>query len=308
MHYCKIPMNTSRPSLTELISFAAVATHKSFRAAADELRMSPSTLSHTVRALETRLGVRLLHRTTRSVALTEAGQGLLARVQPLIKEVYAAIGEIDNYRSKPTGTLRINSNVIGGRILLRHAVPKFLARHPEMHLDLVTEGRLVDIVAEGFDAGIRLAESVPQDMVAVAFGGTSRFVAVAAPAYLKKHGVPKTPLDLLRHSCIRYRMRNGRLYHWEFERRGNSVDVEVRGPLTLDEDRLMVDAAIEGVGIAFVPEQAASEATAGRKLIVVLDDWCPRFPGLRLYYPGHRQVPPGLRAFVDVLKEVASQR
>src|SRR5580704_4514084 len=308
MHYCKIPMNTSRPSLTELISFAAVATHKSFRAAADELRMSPSTLSHTVRALETRLGVRLLHRTTRSVALTEAGQGLLARVQPLIKEVDAAIGEIDNYRSKPTGTLRINSNLIGGRILLRGAVPKFLARYPEMHLDLVTEGRLVDIVAEGFDAGIRLAESVPQDMIAVAFGGTSRFVAVAAPTYLKKHGVPKAPLDLLQHSCIRHRMRNGKIYPWEFERRGQSEDVDVPGQLTLDEDRLMLDAAIEGVGIAFVPESAASDALTSRKITVVLDDWCPRFPGLCLYYPGHRQVPAGLRVFVEVLKETAPRR
>jgi DNA-binding transcriptional LysR family regulator len=177
-----------------------------------------------------------------------------------------------------------------------------------MHVDLVTEGRLVDIVAEGFDAGIRLAESVPKDMIAVAFGGTDRFVAVAASAYLKKRGVPRAPLDLLQHSCIRYRMRNGRIYHWEFERRGQSVDVDVPGELTLDDDRLMLDAAIEGVGIAFVPERAASEAIASGKLSVVLDDWCPQFPGLCLYYPGHRQVPAGLRAFVDVLKEVPPRR
>jgi DNA-binding transcriptional LysR family regulator len=301
-------MNASRPSLAELISFATVAAHKSFRKAAEELRVSPSTLSHTIRTLETRLGVRLLHRTTRSVAMTEAGQALLSRVQPLVKELDAALGDVDNFRSKPSGTLRINSTLIGVRLLLQLAVPTFLARCPQMRLDLVTEGRLVDIVAEGFDAGIRLAQSVPQDMVAVAFGGTSRFVAVAAPAYLKKHGVPRAPLDLLQHSCIRYRMRNGRIYHWEFERRGHSVDVDVRGQLTLDEDRLMIDAAIEGVGIAFVPERAASEAIASRKLSVVLDDWCPRFPGLCLYYPGHRQVPAGLRAFVDVLKEVAPRR
>jgi|ERR1700733_566405 DNA-binding transcriptional LysR family regulator len=301
-------MNTSRPSLAELISFATVAAHKSFRQAADELRVSPSTLSHTIRALEMRLSVRLLHRTTRSVAMTEAGQALLLRVQPLIKELDAALGDVDNFRSKPSGTLRINSNLIGGRVLLELAVPKFLARYPEMHFDLVTEGRLVDIVAEGFDAGIRLAESVPKDMVAVALGGTDRFVAVAAPAYLKKRGVPRAPLDLLRHSCIRYRMRSGRIYRWEFEHRGQSVDVDVPGRLTLDEDRLMLDAAIEGVGIAFVPERAASDAIASRKLSVVLDDWCPRFPGLCLYYPGHRQVPAGLRAFVEVLREVAPRR
>jgi DNA-binding transcriptional LysR family regulator len=301
-------MNTFRPSLAELISFATVAAHKSFRQAADELRMSPSTPSHTIRTLETRLGVRLLHRTTRSVAITEVGQALLSRVQPLVRDLDAALGDVDNYRSKPSGTLRINSSLIGARVLLELAVPKFLARYPEMHLDLVTEGRLVDIVAEGFDAGIRLAESVPKDMVAVAFGGTDRFVAVAAPAYLKKRGAPKAPLDLLRHACIRYRMRNGRIYHWEFERRGQAVDVDVRGPMTLDEDGLMLDAAIEGVGIAFVPERAASDAIASRKLSVVLDDWCPRFPGLCLYYSGHRQVPAGLRAFVDVLKEAAPRR
>jgi DNA-binding transcriptional LysR family regulator len=301
-------MNTSRPSLAELISFATVAAHKSFRQAADELRVSPSTLSHTIRALETRLGVRLLHRTTRSVAMTEVGQALLLRVQPLVKDLDTALGDIDNYRSKPSGALRINSNLIGARVLLQVAVPKFLARYPEMRLDLVTEGRLVDIVAAGFDAGIRLAESVPKDMVAVALGGTDRFVAVAAPAYLKKRGVPRVPLDLLQHSCIRYRMRSGRIYHWEFERRDQAVDVDVPGQLTLDEDRLMLDAAIEGLGIAFVPERAANEAIASRKLSVVLDDWCPRFPGLCLYYPGHRQVPAGLRAFVDVLKEVAPRR
>ena len=298
-------MNTSRPSLAELISFATVAAHKSFRQAADELRVSPSTLSHTIRALETRLGVRLLHRTTRSVAMTEVGQALLSRVQPLIKDLDTALGDIESHRSKPSGTLRINSNLIGARVLLQLAVPKFLARYPEMHVDIVTEGRLVDIVASGFDAGIRLAESVPKDMVAVALGGADRFVAVAAPAYLKKRGVPRTPLELLQHSCIRYRMRSGRIYHWEFERRDQSLDVDVPGMLTLDEDRLMIDAAIEGLGIAFVPQRAASEAIASRKLSVVLDDWCPRFPGLCLYYPGHRQVPAGLRAFVDVLKEVA---
>jgi DNA-binding transcriptional LysR family regulator len=270
--------------------------------------VSPSTLSHTIRTLEARLDVRLLHRTTRSVAVTEVGQALLSRVQPLVKELDAALGDVDDFRTKPSGTLRINSSVTGARVVLQLAVPTFLARCPEVALDLVTEARLVDIVAEGFDAGIRLAESVPQDMVAVAFGGTSRFVSVAAPAYLKKHGVPRAPLDLLQHSCIRYRMRNGRIYHWEFERRGHSVDVDVPGQLTLDEDRLMIDAAVQGVGIAFVPERAASEAIAGRKLSIVLDDWCPRFPGLCLYYPGHRQVPAGLRAFVDVLKEVAPQR
>ena len=299
-------MNAARPSLTELISFATIAAHKSFRKAADELRVSPSTLSHTIRALEARLGVRLLHRTTRSVATTQAGQSLLSRVGPLIRDLDAALGDVvESYGSKPSGTLRINSSVAGARLLLQLAGRTFLARYPEMHLDLVTEGRLVDIVAEGFDAGVRLGESVPQDMITIACGGPSRFVAVAAPAYLKKRGVPQAPLDLLQHSCIRYRLRNGRIYHWEFERRGHCVNVDAPGQLTLDEDGLMIDAALEGVGIAFVPERAASEAIARRRLAVVLDDWCPRFPGLCLYYSGRRQVPAGLRAFIEVLKEMA---
>jgi DNA-binding transcriptional LysR family regulator len=298
-------MNTERPNLAELTSFAAIAAHQSFRKAADELHVSPSTLSHTMRTLETRLGVRLLHRTTRSVATTEAGRALLVRIQPLLRDLDSALGDVDAFRSGPRGTLRINTSLIGARVLLQMAVPTFLTRYPEMHVDLVTEGRLVDIVAEGFDAGVRLAESVPQDMIAVAFGGETRFVAVAAPSYLKKRGLPRTPADLQRHACIRYRTRSGKIYRWEFERRGRAETVDVHGPLTLDEDGLMVQAAIDGVGIAFVPERVADAALRARKLTVVLDEWCPRFPGLCLYYPGHRQVPAGLRAFIDVLKEEA---
>ena len=301
-------MNLERPDLAELTSFAVIAAHRSFRKAADELRVSPSTLSHAMRTLEVRLGVRLLHRTTRSVATTEAGQALLARIQPLLRELDGALGDVDAFRSAPRGTLRINTSLIGARVLLQLAVPKFLARYQEMHVDLVTEGRLVDIVAEGFDAGVRLAESVPQDMIAVPFGGDTRFVAVASPSYLKKRGVPLTPADLHRHACIRYRTRSGKIYRWEFERRGGSAIVDVHGPLTLDDDGLMVEAAIDGVGIAFVPERVADNGLRARKLTVVLDDWCPRFPGLCLYYPGHRQVPAGMRAFIDVLKEEMRRR
>jgi DNA-binding transcriptional LysR family regulator len=296
-------MNQERPDLAELTSFATIAARKSFRKAADELRVSPSTLSHTMRTLEARLGIRLLHRTTRSVATTEAGEALLARIQPLLREIDNALEEVDAFRSGPRGTLRINSSLIGARVLLQMVVPKFLARYPEMHVDLVTEGRLVDIVSEGFDAGVRLMESVPQDMIAVPFGGETRFVALASPAYLKQRGLPRVPADLHQHACIRYRTRSGKIYRWEFERRGRSAIVDVRGPLTLDDDGLMVEAAVDGVGIAFVPERLADGAIRAGKLKIVLDVWCPRFPGLCLYYPGHRQVPTGLRAFIDALKE-----
>ncbi len=293
---------SERPSLAELSALAAVALHRSFRKAADELQLSPSSLSHMIRALEARVGVRLLHRTTRSVSATEAGQRLVARLQPVLRDLDLALAEVDRFRSRPSGTLRINSAEGPARMLLEAAVPAFLARHPEMSLDLVTEGRLVDIVAEGFDAGIRLGEAVPQDMVAVRFGGTVRFVAVASPGYLATREAPRAPDDLARHSCIRYRLRSGRLFRWEFARHGQELTVDVPGPLILDHVELMAEAAASGLGIAYVPERTAQPFVADGRLLTVLDEWCPRIPGLFLYYPGHRQVPPGLRAFIDVLK------
>jgi DNA-binding transcriptional LysR family regulator len=301
-------MNRSRPELSDLTAFAAVATHKSFRKAAEELRVSPSTLSHRMRMLESRMGVRLLHRTTRSVAMTEAGSALLARLQPVFRELDAALAEANDFQRGPRGSVRINANVVGARLLLRDAVPAFLQRYPNMHLDIVTEGRLVDIVAEGFDAGVRLQDSVPQDMIAVRFGGDTRFVAVTSARYLKRHAPPRTPSDLQKHTCIRYRMRGGRIYRWEFERRGQSCSIDVEGPLTLDDDDLMAQAAAYGLGIAFVSERGVIQAVKTGKLVVVLDEWCPRIPGLALYYPGHRQVPAGLRAFVEVLKETERAR
>jgi DNA-binding transcriptional LysR family regulator len=297
-------MNDVRPELSDLTAFAAVATQKSFRKAAEELRVSPSTLSHRMRSLESRMGVRLLHRTTRSVATTEAGSALLARLQSVLRELDAALAEVNDLQSGPRGAVRINANMAGARLLLREAVPLFLRRYPKMQVDLVTEGRLIDIVAEGFDAGVRLEDSVPQDMIAVRFGGGTRFVAVASPRYLKQHGsLPRTPADLKKHACIRHRMRSGRIYRWEFERRDQSCSLDVEGPLTLDDDVLMAQAAADGLGIAYVSERGVIEAIKTGKLVVVLDEWCPRIPGLALYYPGHRQVPAGLRAFVEVLKE-----
>lgn len=293
-----------RPSLSELSALAAVAAHRSFRKAADELQLSPSTLSHVIRALEARVGVRLLHRTTRSVSATEAGQRLVARLQPVLRDLDLALAEVDSFRDRPSGTLRINSAEGPARMLLATVVPAFLARHPEMSLDLVTEGRLVDIVAEGFDAGIRLGEAVPQDMVAVRFGGPVRFVTVASPGYLAGRNAPRTPDDLSRHPCIRFRLRSGRLFRWEFARHGQELAVEVPGPLILDHVELMAEAAAAGLGIAYVPERTADPFVAAGRLVTVLDEWCPRIPGLFLYYPGHRQAPPGLRAFIDVLKQV----
>ena len=294
----------SKPALSDLAAFASIVAHRSFRKAADELGLSPSTLSHLIRTLEANMGVRLLNRTTRSVAPTEAGERLAARLMPLIRDFDRALEEVDDHRGVPRGTLRINASEIAARVLLQSVVPTFLKRFPEMSLDLVTEGRLIDIVAEGFDAGIRLGEAVPLDMIGVRFGGKARFLAVASPDYLAGHPLPLTPDDLKDHACIRFRLRSGKLFRWEFERHGQEIHVDVGGALILDHLDLMAEAAAQGLGIAYVAERAAVPFLQTGRLVAVLEDWCPPIPGLYLYYPGHRHVPPGLRAFIDVLKEL----
>ena len=293
-----------RPALDDLTALAAIVAHRSFRKAADELGLSPSTLSHAMRALEIKLGVRLLHRTTRSVSATEAGERLLVRLRPMLREFDLALEEVDAFRSRPSGTLRLNASEGAARLLLRSVVPLFLARYPEMSLDLVTEGRLVDIVAEGFDAGVRLGEAVPQDMIAVRFGGEMRFVAVASPAYLAGREAPRTPDDLRDHACIRIRLPSGKPYRWEFMLHGQELSVDVPGALTLDHTELMIEAAADGLGIAYVPHRSALPWVERGVLALVLDEWCPWIPGLFLYYSSHRHVPLGLRAFIDVLKAV----
>lgn len=296
-----------RPTLDDLNAFSAIATHRSFRKAAGELGLSPSTLSHMMRNMEARMGVRLLHRTTRSVAITEAGEMLLDRLKPVLRDLDLALDAVGEFGGQPSGTLRINASEIAARMLLNAAIPLFLERYPEISLDIVTENRLVDIVGEGFDAGIRLRETVPLDMIAVEFGGEARFLAVASPAYLKEHKQPKTPEDLKHHRCIRLRMPSGKLYRWEFEKHGQEVNVEISGALTLDHVELMAEAAVKGLGIAYVPDRVARPYLARAELMSVLDDWCPTIPGLCLYYPGHRHVPQSLRAFISILTEVERQ-
>ncbi|MGA1799029.1 LysR family transcriptional regulator [Sphingomonas sp. 4RDLI-65] len=295
----------SKPSLADLTAFASIAEHRSFRRAADALGVSRSSLSHVMRTLERTLGVRLLHRTTRSVAPTEAGERLLQRLAPVLRDLDEALDAVSDDSGQPSGTLRINGNEAAARLLLGTVVPLFLARYPQMALDLVSEGRLIDIVEQGFDAGIRLAESVPQDMIAVRLGGDMRFVAVASPAYLAANSTPIHPDDLRRHRCIRQRLPSGKLYRWEFARYGQEIAIDVPGVLTLDHSGLMVEAAIDGLGIAFVPEHVARAGLDDDKLAIVLADWSPAIPGLCLYCPGNRHVPAGLRAFIDMVKTFA---
>jgi DNA-binding transcriptional LysR family regulator len=291
------------PGLFELNAVAAVSAHRSFRAAATELGISPSALSHAIAGLEKRLGVRLINRTTRSVSLSEAGERFLARVSPALREIAGALEDVNEFRDTPAGTLRINLKERAAHQILRPVVAKFLRGYPDMNVELILEGRHIDIVAEGFDAGIRLAEAVPQDMVAIPCGPDTHFVVVGAPDYFSRSSLPRSPSDLLNHECIRRRMPGGKLYHWEFERRGEEMAVEVPGRLTLDNDGLMVEAAVEGLGLAFVSEFWVTGHLAAGTLQAVLEDWTPPFPGLRLYYPRHRHMTAGLRAFIDMLRE-----
>ncbi|MCR5864130.1 LysR family transcriptional regulator [Aquincola sp. J276] len=291
----------AKATLADLVAFQTVAAHRSFRQAADALGQSRSALSHAMRGLEAQLGARLLNRTTRSVAPTELGQRLLERIGPLLRELDDALAQVSQAQGRVRGTLRINTSESAARLLLQQVVPRFLAAHPDVELDLVADGRLVDVVEQGFDAGIRLGESLPQDMVGVPIGGPLRFIAVASPGYLVDRAPPALPEDLRQHRCIRQRLPSGKRYRWEFMQHGQEVAVDVPGALTLDNVPLMVEAALRGLGIAYVPETAAqAELDAGR-LVRVLDDWCPPVPGLFLYFPANRHMPAPLRAFVDLL-------
>ncbi|TWB08744.1 LysR family transcriptional regulator [Rhizobium sp. ERR 1071] len=298
----------ARPSLNDLAAFAAVANHQSFRKAADVMGVSRSALSHAIIGLEAKLDVRLLNRTTRSVSLTQAGARLLARLDPVLQDLDQALDTLAEERGTPSGTLRINANKSGARILLSDIVSRFMDLYPDVELDVVSEGRLVDIVEHGFDAGIRLLESVPKDMVAVKFGGDVRFIAVAAPSYLRGRARPNTPDDLNAHRCIRQRLPSGKRYRWEFSRRGAEMAIDVPGNLTLDDNDLLVQAAADGRGIAYVPDHFARPFLESGQLITVLEEWCPSIPGLALYYPRSRHVPSPLRAFIDLLREAERSR
>jgi len=293
----------NKPTLAELRAFMAIAEHGSFRRAADLLGITRSSLSHVMRGLEDRLGARLLHRTTRSVSLTETGERLLKRIDPLMSGLDAALEDVAGEQGRLTGELRINGSEGAIRLLLRNIVPEFMTRYPGVTLDLVAEGKLVDIVGQGFDAGIRLGEAVPRDMIAVRLSPDLRFLAVASPDYLAVYPAPETPDDLARHQCLRQRLPSGKRYRWEFQKRAEEVAIDVPGNLTLDNTQLMVEAAEDGLGIAYVPEDYARVALKEGRLIAVLEHWCPPVPGLFLYFSGNRHVPAALRAFIEMVRE-----
>ncbi|WP_144373767.1 LysR family transcriptional regulator [Vogesella urethralis] len=290
------------PPLNELYAFACVARHRSFRAAAQELGVSASALSHSLRQLEARLQVRLLHRTTRSVTATEAGEALLARLGPALGQIGDALEAVNDYRAQPQGLLRLNVPRTAAYLLLMPLLPGFLQRYPGIQLDVVCDDTLVDIVSAGFDAGMRFGETLAADMVAVPVGPPMRFAVIASPGYLAQHGTPQHPAELARHAGIRHRFGNGPLYAWELAKDGEALTVQPQGQLTLGEQPLMVEAAAAGLGIALVFEGYAAAALADGRVTRILADWCPAMPGLYLYYPSGRHLPQAMRLWIDYLK------
>lgn len=295
---------TIAPSLLPaLAAFACVARHASFSQAAIELGMSASAASQSVRTLERRLGVRLLHRTTRRVGLTEPGERLLREAAPALARIGGALQALEESRDVPAGRLRITApRIVVEQMLLPH-LPAFSMRFPHVEVELAVQAALTDLVAEGFDAGIRLGESLADGMVAVPLGPPQRLVVVAAPDYLRRHRPPDTPQALAAHACIRYRRSDGRLMPWEFTRDGHDFSVEVGGGPIFNDSGLGRRMAIAGLGLAQVFEAAAAEDLAAGRLQRLLDAWQPPFPGFHLYYPSREQLAPKLRVFVDFMRD-----
>ncbi|WP_249022829.1 MULTISPECIES: LysR family transcriptional regulator [Kluyvera] len=298
----------SRVALTDLEAVMAIARRGTFRAAAVDLGVSTTALSHTIAKFESGLGVRLFNRTTRSVSLTDAGRLFIDNVGPSLQGVYDALEVVRARRETPSGLLRINTPPFAARTILSSLVLKFLQRYPEMQVDIVTDGRLIDIVAEGFDMGVRVAKLIPNDMIAISLGQPQRHAIVASPQYLKEQGSPETPLDLLHHACIRVRLPDGTIYRWHLENAGEVVQVDVQGRLTLDEASLARIAVLEGAGIGCFLEQDVVEDIAAGRLVRLLNDWTPPFPGLCIYYPGRRNPSAGLAAFLEMARELGRQQ
>lgn len=292
-----------RPDFNDLLWFLAVAEERSFTKAAAKLGITQSTLSHRIRQLEARMDLRLLTRTTRSVATTEAGERLLQTLTPRVAEIDAEIEQLMEFRDKPAGVVRITLSDHAATTLIWPKLAPVLRDYPDIKLELSVDNGLRNIVEDGFDAGIRLGESIERDMIAVRVGPDWRLVAVASPAYFTRHGTPEHPNDLVRHSCINMRQaRLGGLYAWEFEKDGQELRVRVDGQLTFNTSLLMVDAAVQGYGIAYLPEDLVTTEMACGKLRAVLEDWCPNFPGYFIYYPDRLQSRPALRVIVNALR------
>ena len=293
----------TEPDLRDLDVFVAVARTRNFRRAAVGIRVSVSSLSQRLRDLEERLGVRLMNRTTRSVALTEAGELLLSRVAPALRDVGDALAEVRGLREVASGRLRINAPPPAVDLVLAPMVGPFLAAHPQIDLDIVSESGFVDIVSGGYDAGVRYGEHLAQDMVAIPLSGPQHYVVVASPDYVARRGEPKHPKDLLNHDCIRARYSSGVMHDWEFEKAGQIMKVDPPAKLISTNMKLAMQAALAGVGIWATIDGYVGEALKSGALTSLMEDWCEPFPGPFLYYPSRRQTPPALRAFIDFVAD-----
>lgn len=289
--------------LRDLETFVAVARTRNFRRAALEMNVSVSSLSQRLRTMEERLGLRLLNRTTRSVALTQAGELLLGRISPIMQDVGDVLEQVRGLREVPSGRLRINGPPPAVDLVLAPMVAPFLARHPQIALEVIAETTMIDIVAQGFDAGIRYGEHLAQDMIAVPLGRPQRYAVVASPDVIAARGRPKQPRDLLSHPCILTRFPSGALLDWEFEKAGRVVKLSPQGTLIVLGSALQVQAALDGVGFLATFEGYVREHIAAGRLVSVLEDWCEPFPGPFLYYPSRRQPPPALSAFIAFVQE-----
>ena len=291
--------------LVEFNAVLAIARRGSFRAAALELGLSTTALSNAIGKLERQLGVRLFNRTTRSVSLTDAGRHFVERVGPALKTIHDAMDTARSQQETPSGTLRINAFPTAAREILGPLLLQFLRRYPQVHIDLVTEGRIVDIVADGFDLGLRSADLVPSDMIAIPVGPPRSFAVVASPAYFEANDKPRVPPDLLHHACLRIRLPNGALHRWQFEKEGEPVQIDVQGPITLDEASLSRTAVLDDVGIGYFMESDVREDIAAGRLVRVLEDWTPPLAPLCLYYPSRRNPSAAFKALIGMARGIA---
>ena len=294
-----------RGNLAELTAFVAVADRLSFRAAASQLGITPSALSHSMRQLEEHLGMRLLHRTTRSMSLTDAGRRLLDRLRPAIDQIAGALEDLNQERQRPMGRLRIYMVHLAGAAVVAPVWRRFLCTYPEVHLELAVGEARIDIVAKGFDAGIGPRDRAPADMIAVRVMGPMKIAVVGAPSYFAKRRPPRTPDDLVRHSCVQYRQAaDGDVFVWPFQRNRKSRRISVDGRVMVNAPDLALRAAVDGLGIAYTIEALAEPFLRSGHLVRVLEEWSPSVQGLFLYYSGHRQVPATLRALIDMIRAV----
>jgi DNA-binding transcriptional LysR family regulator len=296
-----------RGDLANLTAFVAVADQRSFRAAAAQLGVTPSALSHSMRQLEERLGVRLLHRTTRSVSATDAGMRFLEQLRPSIDQIAGALENLNQERKRPFGRLRIYAGHVAAAAVIAPFWQRFLPTYPEVHLELQVGEAPIDIVAKGFDAGIGPKDRAATDMIVVRVTGPLKVAVVGAPSYFARRQAPRTPDDLARHSCVQYRLgADGAVFEWPFERNGKALKVSVEGRAMVGIPDLAVRAAVDGLGIAYTIEALAEPFLRSGQLVRVLEDWSPSLEGLFLYHASHRQVPAALRALIDLIRAARS--